>query len=62
MLNNIIGNEKAKEILNKIVENKNFVNSYLFVGIEGIGKFLFAKEFAKKILNVDDLTKTMDYY
>ena len=62
MLNNIIGNEKAKEILNKIVENKNFVNSYLFVGIEGIGKFLYAKEFAKKILNVDDLTKSMDYY
>ena len=67
MLNNIIGNEiigndKAKEILNKIVENKNYVNSYLFVGIEGIGKFLFAKEFAKKILNVDDLSKSMSYH
>lgn len=47
---NIIGNEKAKEMLNKTISSNNILHSYLFLGIEGIGKSLFAKEFAKMIL------------
>lgn len=47
---NIIGNEKVKEILNKTISSNNILHSYLFLGIEGIGKSLFAKEFAKMIL------------
>ena len=47
---NIVGNSPIKYTLNKIVENNNILHGYLFVGIEGIGKQLFAKEFAKMIL------------
>lgn len=48
--NNIIGNDKNKVFLNKIVNSNNTVNSYMFEGIEGIGKWGFAKEFAKMLL------------
>ena len=47
---NIIGNENIKEILNKAVNTNNILHSYLFTGIDGIGKKIFAKEFAKMIL------------
>ena len=53
--NNIIGNEKVKELLNKTINQKSILHSYLFLGIEGIGKSLFAKEFAKMILCEDDI-------
>lgn len=46
----IIGNEKVKELLNKTISSNNILHSYLFLGIDGIGKSLFAKEFAKMIL------------
>lgn len=47
---NIIGNEKIKTFLNKAVEENHISHSYLFIGIEGIGKNLFAKELARKLL------------
>lgn len=47
---NLLGNSKVKDILNNSLENDNILHSYLFVGIEGIGKQIFAKEFAKNIL------------
>ena len=47
---NIIGNEKVKELLNKTISSNNILHSYMFLGVEGIGKSLFAKEFAKMIL------------
>lgn len=53
--NNIIGNEKVKELLNKSIEQNNILHSYLFLGIEGIGKSLFAKQFAKMILCQNDI-------
>ena len=46
----LIGNQKVKKILQDIIDNKKYSHSYLFTGIEGIGKFQFAKEFAKNIL------------
>ena len=46
----IIGNTDVKNYLIKSVNNKNVLHSYLFLGTEGIGKLLVAKEFAKKIL------------
>lgn len=56
--NNIIGNEKVKELLNKSIEQNNILHSYLFLGTEGIGKSLFAHEFAKMILcNSDEKEK-----
>ena len=48
--NHIIGNNDIKELLNKSLETKNLVHSYMFIGPEGIGKSLFAKELAKMIL------------
>jgi len=50
MFENIIGNEEVKKNLINIIKTENISHSYIFVGINGIGKFLFAKEFAKAIL------------
>ena len=46
----IIGNEKIKEILKSATKADNVLHSYLFVGTNGIGKRLFAKEFAQMML------------
>ena len=46
----IIGNEENKILLNNIIKNNNISHSYLFYGIDGIGKSLFAREFEKMIL------------
>lgn len=50
MFDNIIGNTNNKNILKKAVESGKISHSYIFAGPEGIGKILFAKEFAKAIL------------
>lgn len=47
---NIIGNTNVKDYLNKSIVQNNILHSYLFLGTEGIGKLLIAKEFARKIL------------
>lgn len=47
---NLVGNENTKQILNEIIKSQNIAHGYMFCGISGIGKFLFAKEFAKSIL------------
>ena len=54
---NIVGNENVKQLLNKNINSNNILHSYLFLGIEGIGKKLFAKEFAKMILCTKDNNK-----
>ena len=54
---NLIGNEKIKQILETTVKNNNVLHSYMFVGQEGIGKNLFAKEFAKMILCSNETNK-----
>ena len=46
----IIGNDESKEYLQKCIKQNTVLHSYLFVGTEGIGKALIAKETAKKIL------------
>lgn len=50
MFENILGNEKNKDILEKSVKSKKVSHSYIFWGIEGIGKKIIAKELAKNIL------------
>ncbi|HBC84804.1 MAG TPA: hypothetical protein DCZ30_05230 [Clostridiales bacterium] len=47
---NVIGNDKNKVFLNKIVNSNNIVHSYMFEGIEGIGKSIFARSFAQMLL------------
>lgn len=49
----IIGNDKVKQFLNNAMNENHILHSYLFSGIEGIGKKLFAIEFAKKILCIE---------
>ena len=50
MFENIIGNDTIKKTLVKSIENATLSHSYLFMGIQGIGKKMFATEFAKAIL------------
>ena len=47
---NIFGNDKIKKLLETSIKSNNLVHSYMFVGSSGIGKKLFATEFAKVIL------------
>lgn len=47
---NLIGNDEVKSTLNNIVQLNKIMHSYMFIGPAGIGKKLFAKEFAKMIL------------
>lgn len=51
---NIIGNEKNKELLKNIIDTNNIAHSYMFVGKDSIGKLLFAKEFTKAILCMNE--------
>ncbi len=52
--NNVIGNEGVKDYLRKSLETNNILHSYLFLGTQGIGKLLMAKEFAKYILCLEN--------
>lgn len=54
---NIIGNNKTKEILTNIISTNTTSHSYMFIGPSGIGKTLFAEEFAKMILCKDSKQK-----
>lgn len=54
MFENILGNEKNKKILEKSIELNKTSHSYIFWGTEGIGKKIIAKEFAKKILCIQN--------
>lgn len=53
MFNNILGNDKIKDLLLNSIKTNKVSHSYLFVGTEGIGKKLIAKEFAKMILCIE---------
>ena len=59
MFEDILGNDDVKKYLTNCIENKNFSYSYIFSGIKGIGKYTFAKDFAKCILE-DSMMQ--DYY
>ena len=54
MFQNILGNEKIKELLQDSLYRNKVSHSYLFLGQEGIGKKMIAKEFAKGILCLND--------
>lgn len=53
MFEKIIGNDLIKETLAKSIEKGTSSHSYLFVGIQGIGKKMLATEFAKKLLCIE---------
>ena len=53
MFEKILGNEKNKKILEKSIKLNKFSHSYIFWGVEGIGKKMIAKEFAQNILCIE---------
>ena len=61
MFENIVGHERQKEILTKSIKNDSISHAYLFLGQEGIGKFKFACEFAKKVLKTENLNNNPDF-
>lgn len=61
MFESIIGHQKEKELLTTFLDKDNISHAYLFSGKEGIGKLKIAKEFAKAILNVDNLESSPDF-
>ena len=50
MFETIIGNEKIKQEIMQTIKTKKISHSYMFIGTDGIGKKLIAKEFAKILL------------
>ncbi len=49
-LDKIIGHENEKRILKSVVNTENLSHSYLFQGLDGIGKLKLAREFSKTLL------------
>lgn len=54
---NILGQERIKLILSNAIKNNRISSSYLFTGIEGIGKDHIAIEFAKIVNCENNFTK-----
>lgn len=46
----IIGNNKIKQMLQNSISSNSLLHSYMFIGADGIGKRMLAKEFAQMIL------------
>ena len=61
MFENIIGNEAIKNTLEKSIKTNQITHSYLMIGIQGIGKKLLAKEYAKVILSSNDIINNPDF-
>ena len=61
MFESILGHEKEKKILINDIQNESVSHAYVFSGPKGIGKRTTAEEFARKFLNVDNLSSTQDY-
>ena len=61
MFENIIGNESIKNTLEKSITTNQITHSYLMIGIQGIGKKLLAKEYAKEILGSNDIINNPDF-
>ena len=50
LINDTLKNNQIKEMLASSIEKDKLSHSYLFLGTQGIGKKLLAREFAKQIL------------
>lgn len=58
---NIIGQEFAKKYITNSIKNDKVNHAYMFEGIDGIGKDLFAKEFGNILINVENAENSPDY-
>ncbi len=59
--NNILGQEFAKKYITNSIRNNKINHAYMFEGIDGIGKNLFAKELGKILINIDNAESSPDY-
>ena len=50
MFEKLVGNEQVKKYLKETIDTSLISHSYMFIGKEGVGKKLFATEYAKSIL------------
>ena len=55
----VMGHQRPIKLLQQAIQNQRVVNSYLFLGTEGIGKRLVAVQFAK-VLNCLDIEQRTD--
>lgn len=61
MFENILAHDNVKKQLALDFEEAKVSHAYLFLGIDGIGKKTLAIEFAKKLLNTENLDTCVDY-
>ena len=61
MFQNIIGHESPKEMLLNDINKNKISHAYAFVGPKGVGKQKVSEEFAKKLLDTDNLSIAVDY-
>ncbi|MEG2483970.1 MAG: DNA polymerase III subunit [Clostridia bacterium] len=61
MFKDIIGHNENIQMLKESVQKDSVIHAYLFDGPDGIGKQLVAKEFAKEILETENLETCPDY-
>ena len=47
-LEELIGNNKVKTIINNAISTNNILHSYMFIGTEGIGKAIHSRPFLLK--------------
>lgn len=61
MFENVLGHKDILERLKKTVEKDILSHAYVFYGKEGVGKNLVAREFAKAVLQTNNLDSNMDF-
>lgn len=61
MFDKVIGHDKQKEMLKNDIEKNKISHAYAFVGPLGVGKTKLAEEFAKSLLNTEELKLAIDY-
>lgn len=61
MFENILGHSIVKKTLQDSINNNAISHAYIFYGKEGVGKKLTAIEFAKKLLETDNLQNNVDF-
>ncbi|NWG03943.1 MAG: DNA polymerase III subunit delta' [Syntrophaceae bacterium] len=57
---NVLGHSRPIEMLQRAIENEKVMNSYLFLGNEGIGKKYVALQFAKALNCLEERTERKD--
>ena len=62
MFEKLVGNEQVKKYLKETIDTSLISHSYMFIGKEGVGKKLFATEYAKSILceTKEDIAKLIE--